>query len=202
MNNGITSPAGSRSDRWTVPNVLCLIRLAGSLVLVAIALAGASRVFLAIFLLLALSDYVDGRIAKWLNQQTSLGALLDTVADISLFGAVLFGAVWMRGDVLAAEWQWLAAPVGCFAASVVASYAKFRKFPSYHTRVAKTANLLMLVAAAALFGAGAVWPLRIACVAVALANLEAVAITWVLPRSQIDVRSLYHALQSRHRPVA
>jgi cardiolipin synthase (CMP-forming) len=195
MNETTPPPAEVRTNRWTVPNLLCLIRLVGSLVLVAIALADAPEVFLVTFLVLALSDYLDGKLAIWLDQQTTFGARLDTVADAVLFGAILFGAVWMKGDRLWAESAWLFAAIGSYAVSVAASYAKFRKLPSYHTRAAKTSNFLMLLAAAALFSGWAIWPLRLACAAVTLTNLEALAITRVLRHWRVNIPSLYHALR-------
>jgi cardiolipin synthase (CMP-forming) len=197
MSNACSKP----SARLNLPNLLCLGRLVGSFFLVGIALGGTNQVFLAVFLVLALTDYVDGRLAVWLGQQTTFGARLDSLADISLFAAVLFGAVWLEGPALRAEWAWITAAVVSYAASNTASLTKFRRLPSYHTRAAKVSNFLILVATAALFTGWSVWPLRIATAAVTLANLEAVAITCTLRQWRVNVPSLYHALRPERQPA-
>ena len=42
---------------------------------------------------------------------------------------------------------------------------KYRRWPSYHTRAAKTCWFLIAVAAVCLFAGWAVWPLRVAAIA-------------------------------------
>ena len=57
-------PGGERSNRVvTVPNIICAIRLVGSLVLVASACAGHNEIFLWLFVALAMSDWIDGKLA-------------------------------------------------------------------------------------------------------------------------------------------
>lgn len=187
--------AASMARRLTIPNLICGFRLVGAIGLVAVILADAPRVFLAIFLVLALTDYVDGRLAVWLKQQTSFGARLDSVADSTLYAVLLFAAIWMKGEVLRAEWVWIATAVGGYLLSTTAGLIKFGKLPSYHTRLAKLCNLLMLAAVVALFSDWSVWPLRIATAAVTLANLETLAITIVLRRWRVNVPSLWGALR-------
>lgn len=76
---------------------------------------------------------------------------------------------------------------------------KFGRWPSYHTRGAKTSWLLVLIATVSLLTDWSIWPLRIAAWGVTLTNVEATLITIVLPRWQADVPSLYHALRLRRR---
>lgn len=74
-----------------VPNAFCVIRLIGSLGLIGMAIIDWPTVFLAVFLLLMLTDWIDGRLAAWLQQCTTFGARLDSIADAALYGALLFG---------------------------------------------------------------------------------------------------------------
>ena len=85
---GPLAPPGEAAlpDRlWTVPNVLSLARLAGIPVFLWLVLAqhSAARDWWAVGLLIAsaASDWLDGKIARALHQETRLGQLLDPAAD-------------------------------------------------------------------------------------------------------------------------
>lgn len=178
---------------WTVPNLLCLIRLCGSVVLLPIALQGRNELFLWVFLLLAATDWLDGKLAILLNQRSVLGARLDSWADAALYAALVFGIVAMYSEVLQDELSWIILATGSYLASTLAGFYKFRRWPSYHTRAAKTSWLLTAIAVIALFTDWSIWPLRIAASGVILTNLEALGITAISPQWRADVTSIYHA---------
>lgn len=177
----------------TVPNILCFIRLGGSVVLLPIALAGRNDVFLWLFLFLAMTDWFDGKLAYLLNQRTVIGARLDSWADAALYAALLFGIAIMYTELIAQELIWFLPPIIAYVISTTAGFIKYGRWPSYHTRAAKTCWFLVGVGAIALFADWSLWPLRIALSAATLTNLEAIAITLVSPYWRADVTSIYHA---------
>ena len=194
------SRGGERTDRIvTVPNLLCAIRLLGSVVLVALALMGRGAAFLWLFVALALTDWLDGKLAILLRQKSVLGARLDSWADAALYAALLFGALWLHGATLRAELGWILTAVSSYAVSTIAGFRKYRRWPSYHTRAAKTSWFLIAVAAVCLFEEWAVWPLRVASAAVTLTNLEAVLITLLSANWRADVESVFHVLRERRQ---
>ncbi|MEM6905260.1 MAG: CDP-diacylglycerol--glycerol-3-phosphate 3-phosphatidyltransferase [Pseudomonadota bacterium] len=69
---------------WTLPNILTLARIvAAPLVALMVALGGpawAGPAFL-LFLVAALTDYLDGWLARRLDQRSALGTMLDPIAD-------------------------------------------------------------------------------------------------------------------------
>jgi cardiolipin synthase len=73
----------TRSDRvWTIPNVISIVRLAGvPLFLWLILVAEADGWALVVLMLSGITDYLDGYLARRLNQTSRLGAILDPVAD-------------------------------------------------------------------------------------------------------------------------
>jgi CDP-diacylglycerol--glycerol-3-phosphate 3-phosphatidyltransferase len=180
---------------WTVPNVLAALRLIGAPVLGAVALANGERAFVALFLILALTDWVDGKLAVWLDQRSDFGARLDSWADAALYAALLLGGTWLRWEVLLGEIWWVAAAVASYTASTGAGFCKFGRWPSYHTRAAKVSWLLVTVGAICLLLGWGNWPFRLAMAAVTITNLEAILITCVLPEWQADVASLTQARQ-------
>lgn len=182
------------SDRLlTVPNVICVIRLAGSIVLLPVAWLDRNELFLWIFLALALSDWIDGKLAILLNQRSVFGARLDSWADAALYASLLIGSLMMYGDVLRAEIAWFVPPIAAYAISTAAGFRKYGRWPSYHTRAAKTGWFLIMIGAIGLFTDWSLWPLRAALAFATLTNLEALAITIISPAWRADVTSVYHA---------
>lgn len=189
--------AGRTNRVVTVPNFLCLLRLLGSFVLVWIALQGNSDHFLWLFIALTMTDWIDGKLAILLDQRTVLGARLDSWADATLYAALLAGALLLHAGILASEMLWILAAVASYAISTLAGLWKFKRWPSYHTRAAKTSWFLILVGAVFLFGGWSLWPLRMALVGIVLTNVEALLITLLSSCWQADVGSIFRVMRSR-----
>jgi len=185
------------TDRWlTIPNALCMIRLLGAFVLPALAIVDRPVAFVVTYLVLTSTDWIDGKLARWLNQESKIGPKLDTIADVTMYGGLLFGLIWLFGETLMNEIVWLGVPVLAYAASCAASLFKFHRLPSYHTRAAKISWFVVLIAVLALTLDWSIWPLRIAAMAVFVTNLEALLITVVLSTKQNDVPSIFHAART------
>ncbi|MBX7168001.1 MAG: CDP-alcohol phosphatidyltransferase family protein [Pirellulales bacterium] len=182
---------------WTVPNVLSAIRLAGAPVVVGLALAGGGPYLLPLIVVLLVTDWIDGKLAIALRQQTALGARLDSLADVTFYASVLFALVYLQTDLVLGEAAWIVPAAIGYAVSCVAGLVKFGRIPTYHTRGAKIGWLLASLAILLVFAAGAAWPLRVAGVWTLLVNLEALAITLVLPEAAVDVPSVLQALARR-----
>jgi cardiolipin synthase len=109
------APAGAAEPQriWTIPNIISLARLAGVPVFLWLVLGVQSRAgdWWAVGLLAAagLSDWLDGKIARALNQQSRLGEVLDPAADrlyiVSTLIALAVRAIigWWLVAVLAAR---------------------------------------------------------------------------------------------------
>ncbi len=188
--------------RWifTVPNIICMVRLAGAVVLLALALAGLNYWFVGLFIVLTVSDWIDGRLARWLKQRSDFGARLDSFADAALYGALIIGVAVLAWDVVQAHIVWFAVAVGSYFVTTLAGLIKYGKVPSYHTRAAKNSQAVVLLAGITLGLGLAVWPLYLAVIAVTLTNLEATLLTLVLPKWQADVPSLWKVLSERNQP--
>jgi cardiolipin synthase len=176
----------------TIPNLICIGRMIGSLVLFAIAVAGWRYWFVGLFLVLSLSDWIDGKLARWLHQRSDLGARLDSAADAILYTALIGGALILSWDVLQHELIWLAVVIGSYLLTSGAGLWKYGRVPAYHTYGAKLTQWVALVAGICLVLNWSVWPLRIAVIAGTLTNLEATAITCVLNEWRADVLTLFH----------
>jgi len=69
---------------FNLPNVITLLRLAAVPGVAGLILQQRWDAACWLFLAAAVSDGIDGLLARWLNQLTQLGAALDTVADKAL----------------------------------------------------------------------------------------------------------------------
>ena len=84
---GATRPAvGHRDDLpdriWTWPNALSVLRLLGVPLFLWLLLGPhADGAALVVLVVSGLTDWLDGKLARWLNQGSRLGALLDPAAD-------------------------------------------------------------------------------------------------------------------------
>lgn len=133
-----------RDEYKTVPNMITTVRfvllwLPGILLLVSSDknyYLPASLIFAAV----ALTDNIDGRLARWLNQETRLGALMDSVVDkfLAVFNVsvmVIVEGFWLVRFLLVAI---ILVEILIFVSAVIAkhkgcelSVTKFGKFKSF-----------------------------------------------------------------------
>ncbi|WP_241037910.1 CDP-alcohol phosphatidyltransferase family protein [Blastococcus litoris] len=84
---------------WTVPNALSLLRLLGVPVFLWLLLGPeADGWAVAILMVSGFTDWLDGKLARWLDQSSKLGALLDPAAD-RLYIVSTLVALALRGIV-------------------------------------------------------------------------------------------------------
>ncbi|GAA2090070.1 CDP-alcohol phosphatidyltransferase family protein [Actinomadura alba] len=95
---------------WTVPNALSLARLLAVPVFFWLVLIEADWWALGLLVAAGLSDWLDGRLARMLNQFSRLGAVLDPAADRLYIFATLVGLtirdivpLWLTALLLARE---------------------------------------------------------------------------------------------------
>jgi cardiolipin synthase (CMP-forming) len=96
----VTGDMKSRSDfvadLLLVPNLISVGRVVGVMAAATLFYLGYLRVCLAIGLVTGFTDYLDGYLARRLNQTSKLGALLDIVADLLAAFICLTVAVYAR----------------------------------------------------------------------------------------------------------
>ena len=195
--DSVESKGMSKHKYLTIPNIICTIRLIGSVWLFWVAMQDRLVLFTWVFVALSLSDTVDGRIARWYNLRSDFGARLDSFADSVLYGAMFFGLFWFRGDVLVQEAPWWIVGLLSYLLTTGAGLWKYGRIPSYHTRGAKISQWFVLAGTVCLLLDYTVWPFRVAMFLVTLTNLEATAITWLLPKWRADILSILHVWPSK-----
>lgn len=87
-----TGKVPSYSKVWNLPNILTYGRIAAVPVVAALLMWGGNNarwVALAIYVAAAVTDFLDGYLARLWKQQSSLGRMLDPIADKVLVAVVL-----------------------------------------------------------------------------------------------------------------
>jgi cardiolipin synthase len=149
-----TTPSASRRSAWlTIPNLLSLGRLVCTPLLFWLIVRGHINFATGLFGVMAISDYLDGDIARRTNTVTDLGTTLDPVSDRVL--AMAAGVAMMSAHILP---LWLGIPVLARDAVLSAAFLFLarRGFGKPKVRrVGKTATFLLFAAMPALvLGAG------------------------------------------------
>ena len=127
----------------TVPNIVSIIRLAGvPLFLWLVLVPEADAWALVVLMLSGISDYLDGYLARKLNQTSELGAILDPVADRLYILSTVIGLA-VRGII--PWWLALLLPARDAFLWVLVPFLRTRGYsslPVHFLGKAATANLL------------------------------------------------------------
>ena len=85
---------GFWDDAWTIPNAVSFVRLAGIPYFWYVLLAQERFGFAAFLIfLIASTDWIDGYLARRLNQVSELGKALDPLADRLMIGSAIIGGL-------------------------------------------------------------------------------------------------------------
>jgi cardiolipin synthase len=129
---------------WTLPNIFTLARLALVPVFMVLYGRGHTSASLVCFAVAALTDGVDGFLARALHQQSKLGAFLDAVADkVLILAALVLLAVdrqvpwWLLGLILFRD--------GAMIVGTVVVRRKNLELPSQPSRVGKYATFALVL---------------------------------------------------------
>ena len=91
--------------------------------------------------------------------------------------------------------------MGAYVLPVAYGFVKFRTLTSYHTRGAVISAYLVGAATILIFAGGSAWLFRLAALVLALAELEEMAITTVLPKPVTNVKDFRAALRLARNPM-
>jgi len=175
-----------------LPNALSLFRIGMLPVLLGLAIAGHTKVFLAALALSLSSDIADGYAARTMGACSSLGTKLDSWGDLLTYAVLLPCSALLWPEQIRAEWGYVALALTAFALPTSYGFWKFGRLTSYHTWGAKISALLIGPGILLLLGLGEPNLFRVATCVLAAAALEEMAITAHLASPRSNVPSVLH----------
>lgn len=181
----------------TIPNGISIARIALAPALLYLAWTGRVALFLLLLVILVLSDFADGHLARKRGQVSELGAQLDGWGDLAIYLAVPVCSWWLWPEVIRPEAPFVVTVIASYTLTTAIGLLRYGRLESYHTWGGRVSGTLLGAGALLLLAGVSAWPLRIAAVVVVLADLEEIAMMAVLPRWRSDVPSLWHAMRSR-----
>jgi CDP-diacylglycerol--glycerol-3-phosphate 3-phosphatidyltransferase len=126
-----------------LPNILTSLRIALSALLPL--LLGSRTAFLIVYLVCGLTDALDGFIARRFHCQSKLGSLLDSIADVCMFGAVIYALVVWMGGVAPLVLVLVIAVTAIRVTALVIARIKFGRFAMLHTIGNKITGALLFL---------------------------------------------------------
>ncbi len=190
-----------RDDILKPPNLVSLLRILIAPVLFAFALLGMETWFLGTLIFSGITDVVDGYLARKFDMITKLGSHLDSWGDFVIYSTMAICAWIIWPEITQRELLYYAIMVFSFLLPAQVGLVKFGKFTGYHTWTVKIAVLTAFIAYILLYAEIAAWPFALASILCAIAGLEEILMTLVLPRERTDVRSLVAAIRIRRESL-
>jgi len=181
------------------PNMVSALRVLIAPLLVVLALLRLETWFLGVLVLSAITDVVDGQLARRLKMTTPLGAHLDSWGDFMIYSTMAACAWILWPEITRRELVYYLMIVFSFVLPALAGLAKFGKITGYHTWAVKLAVFVTFVGYISLYGGLASWPFVVASILCVIAGSEEILITLTLREERTDVRSLLSALEIRRR---
>ncbi len=185
---------------YNIPNLLSFYRLLMFPVIMYFILWGKESLF-AIFLFINLvTDVLDGWIARAFDQQTELGARLDSMADNLTYLLAILGILVFKGQEFAPHLTSFLIFAGLLLLTIVISLIKFRRFASLHLYSFKIGGYIQGAFFALLFAYGFVEPFYYFMITWGiLAALENIIVQLYVRRLKSNAKGLYWVIKENSR---
>lgn len=181
-----------------IPNLITSVRLFAALAIIIFSVTqsmGTPTWFLPFFIAAAVSDMLDGFIARKFSWCTDFGATLDSVSDMTLYAAVFTCFLAYRPEAMTA-----CAPI--FVTGIIIqvlhwaySVWKHKQFPAYHSTLSRVVAYAMFFACLYFWITKSPTVLGAMLIFWIVCSLEGMIITYVLNTPRTNVSSIPKAVQ-------
>jgi CDP-diacylglycerol--glycerol-3-phosphate 3-phosphatidyltransferase len=171
-----------------IPNCISISRIIFSLILIYI--KPLSLDFYAIYIICGFSDIIDGFIARITDTTSSLGAKLDSMADIMMIGVLLFLLYpIVNPKIEIVIWIILIAMIRLL--SMVVVMKKYKTFASIHTYGNKITGIVLFVFPILLPHINTTVLIYIICVIASISAIEELIIQLTSRQLELNKKSLF-----------
>lgn len=178
-----------------LPNLISFIRILMAPALFYFAFTQQPYWFIGVLIFAVFTDVLDGFFARTLNQITEMGSHLDSWGDFVIYSTMAICAWILWPNIMQRELLYFIIIALSFILPALIGFIKFHAFTSYHTWSVKLAVAITIVSYILLFTGLLDWPFRIAALFCLYAAIEEIAITLLIHREHVDVRTVWQALK-------
>lgn len=178
------------------PNTFSLMRIFIAPLLIYLAVKQLPFLYMFALVCAIATDLLDGFLARYFNQVTTLGSKLDSWGDFIIYSTMGFCAWILWPDIVIREQVYFILLAASFVIPALVGLVKFSATTSYHTLSTKIAVAVTVIGYLLLFSNVAEWPLKIGVLLAIYAGAEEIAISCVLSEARADVRSIWQVLSA------
>jgi CDP-diacylglycerol--glycerol-3-phosphate 3-phosphatidyltransferase len=187
-----------RNEFWTIPNMITSYRLLMFPVILYFIISDKEKLFAIFIVINIVTDWLDGKIAKWFKMETEIGAKLDSFADNFTYLLAFIGVFVFKMEDIRPRLVSFIIYIGMLVLPVIVSLVKFRKFPSFHLYMSKIGGYIQAFFficwftccfCASLYYFMITWLI--------LSAIESLAIQMIIPEMRSNVKGLYWVLKER-----
>lgn len=184
---------------FTIPNILSFYRLISFPFLFILCLKGIEDWFAVLLILNLITDILDGFIARKFNQQTALGARLDSLADIGSYILAIMGVFVFKWDIISLHLPSFLSFLGFYLMTIVFSLIKFGRFTSFHLYSSKIGGYLQGSFFVLLFSGFFFEPYYLFVMTWGILSfIEHLSIQVLIPDLRSNLKGLYWLLKSKN----
>jgi phosphatidylglycerophosphate synthase len=129
-------------NRWTLPNLLSLTRLLLVPLLWLFALFDLPKVVGCGLIVAAITDVLDGQLARRLGQTSSFGSKLDSIADVLVNFSSVGWLLVLRPEVVRAHPYFIAVIMATGIFSLILGWIKFGRLADFHLNSGRAAGIV------------------------------------------------------------
>ncbi|WP_068786781.1 CDP-alcohol phosphatidyltransferase family protein [Paenibacillus phocaensis] len=173
-------------------NSLTLSRMILSLLL--ILMMNRPILFIITYCLAGLTDVLDGQIARKTNTASELGAKLDSLADMLMYGVIASALIIWTGEGMKSVWPYLCIAIAIRIAALLFAAYRYRTLAMIHTLGNKATGLVVFFAPLMIFSPHyAASAFRIVCIVSSLAAAEELLIHLTSRELDLNRKSFFRS---------
>ncbi len=183
--------------KMNIPNILSLTRIVMAPFLLLSSYFGSELLFFLFFILMLVSDVLDGYIARKLHQCSKMGSQLDSIGDYITYMSIPFATWWLWPEIIKEEALYILLALVLFFIPGVVARMKFGVMVAYHTWLTKFTAVVMSLALIIILFTHENTFFHLALIVLFLEAVESLLITSYLKSPRENVKSLWHVYRDK-----
>jgi CDP-diacylglycerol--glycerol-3-phosphate 3-phosphatidyltransferase len=184
-----------KSSNLNLPNLLSLSRIVFLPLLYFFAWMGASFEFLIAYIIIGATDALDGFLARLLKQVTSLGKVLDTVADILFYFSTLYFLLFFYPQIIISNIPLLIIFLVFYIGAYLYSWIKFKRPIQIHTNHLRLNATFIYFLVIISYFMDTTWVVSFILISFMIAYIEEILIFYFYGAVDIDTRSIWQLIK-------